>query len=228
MASASFILVSEGYHTVVYYAIDNEGNQESPHSLNVKIDKSAPAIAITGVANCGTYTLGATPTAGYSITDNISGVANQNATLTGGNANSVGPFTYTVNAIDNAGNNSSQSTSYAVVYLFNGFISPLSGTSVKAGNNISVKFQLKDALGNYISTANATLMLQEYAGSLPIGNPIPAASTSGGNAGSIFRYDSVDKQYVYNLGTKGLSPDTWQLVVMLDDGTKKTAFINLK
>lgn len=212
---------------VVYYAVDNAGNQELPHTLNVKIAKS-PTITITGVANNSTYILGTVPTAGYTVTNNISGVAKQSAILTGGNANGVGAYTYMVFITDKAGNNSSQSASYSVVYLFMGFISPLSDTSVKTGNNVSVKFQLKDALGNYISAANATLMLQEYAGSSPVGYPIPASSTSVGNAGNLFRYDTVDKQYIYNLNTKGLSTDTWQLRVILDDDTTKTTFINLK
>ena len=43
-SAASFTLNTEAKHTVVYYAVDNAGNQEASHSLNVNIDKTAPAV----------------------------------------------------------------------------------------------------------------------------------------------------------------------------------------
>jgi len=227
-ATASFTLTNEGYHTVVYYAVDKAGNREPPHTLNVKIDKTAPVITIAGIVDNAIYTLGATSVASFTVIDNLAGVAEQSANLTGGNANGVGSFTYSVYAADNAGNTSSQRMPYSVVYTFSGFISPLSGTSAEVGNNVAVKFQLEDALGNYISGATARLMLQEYAGSLPVEYPIPATSSSEANSGNLFRYVAKDKQYIFNLSTKGLSGDTWQLLVTLDDGTTKTTFINLK
>jgi hypothetical protein len=45
-----------------------------------------------------------------------------------------------------------------------------------------------------------------------------ATSTSAADTGTTFRYSSVDDQYVYNLGTKGLTEGTWQLGVDLHDG----------
>jgi hypothetical protein len=79
-----------------------------------------------------------------------------------------------------------------------------------------------------ISSANASLTLQAYVGSTPVGPEISGISASGGNIGNLFRYDSVDKQYIYNLSNIGLGQGRWQLRVNLDDGTTKTTFIDLK
>lgn len=43
-ASASFSISGEGTHTVVYYAKDNVGNEETHHSPTILIDKTPPAI----------------------------------------------------------------------------------------------------------------------------------------------------------------------------------------
>jgi hypothetical protein len=44
----------------------------------------------------------------------------------------------------------------------------------------------------------------------------------------LFRYDSTSNQYIFNLGTKSLSRGTWQIKVVLDDGTTKTVLISLR
>lgn len=46
--SAELSLVSNGTHTVNYYAVDNAGNVENPHVLTLMIDKSAPDISASG------------------------------------------------------------------------------------------------------------------------------------------------------------------------------------
>jgi len=226
--TATVTITTDGYHILTYYAVDNLGTQESAHTLNVNIDRSPPAISIAGVANGATYLLGAIPTPTFTTADALSGVASQNAALTGGNGNGVGSYTYTVTATDKAGNLSSQSVAFTVDYLFGGFVSPLSGTTAKSGNNVAVKFQLLDAAGRSITSATASLMLQLHIGSTPVGMPIPASSTSGGNSGNAFRYDLVDKQYIFNLNTRGLSVGAWQLMVTTDDGVTRTTYINLK
>jgi hypothetical protein len=226
--AATVTFTTDGYHVLTYYAVDTLGNQETSHTLNVNIDRCAPALSISGVANGASYLLGAMPTPAFTSADALSGVASQNAVLTGGDANGVGSYTYTVTATDKAGNRASQSASFTVDYLFGGFLSPLSGATVKSGNNIAVKFQLMDAAGRPVTTATASLMLQLYSGGTPVGMPVTAGSTSGGNSGNAFRYDAVDKQYIYNLNTRGLSIGAWQLMVITDDGLTRTTGINLK
>ena len=220
--AASMSITSGGSHTVVYYAVDSAGNEETPQTLKINIDMTPPAIRIAGVTNGAVFALGRTvPTMRYAVTDRFSGVASKDAALTGGNANNAGIFTYTVNAMDNAGNTATKTVTYSVHYLFRGLL-PASGKKFTAGSAVPVTFQLKDAKGNFISTASATLMLKS-----PSGAPVtPASSTNTGNA---FQYDSVTNRYIYNLNTVGLAAGRWQLQVMLDDGSRaKTTSIKLE
>ena len=46
--AANVSLESEGVIEVKYYAVDNAGNTETPHSATFKIDKTAPTIALEG------------------------------------------------------------------------------------------------------------------------------------------------------------------------------------
>jgi len=46
-ANASITFTSEGESTLTYFATDNAGNTESPHTLVVKLDKTAPVLACT-------------------------------------------------------------------------------------------------------------------------------------------------------------------------------------
>ena len=82
--------------------------------------------------------------------------------------------------------------------------------------------------GSYFSTANATIMLQKFSDSVPDGEPIDAIPTGGSDSGNTFRYDSSDNHYIFNLNTKDLEQGTWQIIVDLDDGSLKTAFISVK
>lgn len=191
------------------------------------VDYTPPVITIAGISNGMTYILGAVPVAGYTVTDDLSGVASQNETLTGGNLNGVGTFVYTVTATDNAGNTRTVVITFHVIYSFSGFLSPVSiDKPFKFGSTIPVKFQLADEKGSLVSTAVATISLQKFSGELPFGDPMDAISTSGADTGNRFRY--TDNQYIYNLNTNGLSTGKWLIKVTLDDGTEQTKFISFK
>jgi hypothetical protein len=80
------------------------------------IDKTPPAVAVTGVTNDATYILGSVPAAGCVTTDALFGVQTSAAlSVMGGNANGVGTFTasYT-GATDKAGNPGAASVTYQV------------------------------------------------------------------------------------------------------------------
>ncbi|MCM2357205.1 MAG: 6-bladed beta-propeller [Geobacteraceae bacterium] len=227
---ASVSLTTDGGFTVSYYAIDNADNRENPpNNVTVNIDKTPPTITITGVTTGAAYTLGAAPTAGYSVMDSLSGVATETANLTGGNVNGVGTYAYTVNATDRAGNTANATVVYNVVYGFGGFLPPVNlDKPFKLGSTIPVKFQLTGAKGSYISTASATIMVQQFSDDQPVGEPIGVTSTSAADMGNTFRYSTIDNLYLYNLSTDGLYEGIWQIRATLDDGTVKTAFIDLK
>jgi hypothetical protein len=76
--SAPFTISSEGNHSVSYWSVDNAGNQETAHSISVKIDLNAPSTTATiapaihnGWYASPTVTLSATDGAGSGV-DHIS------------------------------------------------------------------------------------------------------------------------------------------------------------
>lgn len=106
----------EGELTLTASCRDQVGN-EGTASYDVKVDKTAPVVTVTGVSNGATYPYGSVLTPGCNSQDALSGVATP-ATLsvTGGNPDGTGNFTATCSsATDNAGNSSSPvSASYTV------------------------------------------------------------------------------------------------------------------
>ena len=115
------------------------------------------------------------------------------------------------------------------IYNFSGFLHPLDYKKVfKRGSAVPVKFTLTDANGDYISTAQASIMLQKYFGDEPHGDIIEPTSKGRSNFKNTFRYDVLDDLYIYNLDTKGLSDGMWQIIVSLDDGTIQYATIFLR
>jgi hypothetical protein len=50
--TASVTISAEGTTTLTFFAIDNAGNQESPKTLTVKIDKTPPVISGLPAADC--------------------------------------------------------------------------------------------------------------------------------------------------------------------------------
>ena len=214
-------------------AVDNAGNN-SAASVTLNIDKTVPEITIASPLDS-EYTLNQSVTADWSAEDELSGIASSSGTAASGSAvvtSAVGVHDFTVSAADNAGNSSSQTVAYRIVYVSpdpDFFLPPVrSGRVFKLGSTVPVKFQLTDANGIYVSTAVATLALQQYSGEEPVGEPVDAASTSGADTGSLFRYESTDSQYIYNLSTESLSKGTWEIRVSLDDGTVKTVMVGFK
>ena len=98
--------------------VDVAGNTADPATVsNINIDKTAPVVAVTGVSNGASYTLGSVPAAACTTSDALSGVATQaTVSVTGGNPDGTGSFTATCGgATDIAGNSAAPvSVSYTV------------------------------------------------------------------------------------------------------------------
>jgi hypothetical protein len=124
----------------------------------IVIDTTAPRITITSPTSGSTYLEGQVVTANYGCTDlGGSGVATcvgTVATLSAINTSAVGSHSFSVSASDKAGNVSSTTVHYTVVFGFGGFLSPLP-KQVNAGSTIPVKFTLTNALGQAIPSATA-------------------------------------------------------------------------
>ncbi len=120
--ASSSISSGEGSLTVNATCKDLAGNSGSG-SLAVKVDKTAPTVAITSPA-VGSYSASGQLELDWSATDGLSGVAAVSAKLDGTNASKgqvvdlfflpLGQHTLLVNAMDNAGNQGSSSVTFTV------------------------------------------------------------------------------------------------------------------
>lgn len=214
-------------------AIDQAGNSASFNVTGINIDKTPPQVTVNAPADGSEYLLNENVPADWSAADALSGLALATGTVVGGQAidtSTVGTKTFTVVATDNAGNQITKTVTYHVGYAYSGILSPIKGdgSSVfKQGSTVPVKFQLKDANGSFVTGATVKLYVAKVDNGT-VGEELEAVSTSAATTGNLFRYESTDNQYIFNLSTKGLSTGTWQLRILLDDGTSKYAVIPLK
>lgn len=118
-------------------------------------DTIPPVITITGVSNGATYALGLAPTASYTVTDALSGVATSSASLTGGDGLGLGlgAFTYIVTASDNAGNTITASATYNVIATTNGLNSLIQ--QILASGQIDNTGMANSLLSKVVDAANA-------------------------------------------------------------------------
>jgi hypothetical protein len=134
---------------------------------------------------------------------------------------SIGPKTFTVEAIDRVGNTTFTSSSYTVVYDFGGFLQPVDDLPtlnlINAGRAVPVKFSLRGFQG-----------LDIFAEGYPKSQQISCDSTAPNDAleetitanTSGLLYDESTDQYNYVWKTeKAWVGSCRQLVIKLEDGT---------
>jgi len=200
-------------------------------------DLTPPTLTMPALAP--SYVYNASVTLTFGATDAESGIYSIEATLNGvplsdGQSvvlNHPGTNTFTLTATDKVGNVATQSATFAVLYAFGGFLPPVpnDGSGVFRLNSIiALRFQLTDANGASVSTADATLTVQKLSGGTLLGTPIDATAAGKVDAGSAFNYYAAANTYAYNLDTAPLSTGAWQLQVHLNDGSVHAVTIGLR
>lgn len=217
------LLSSEGAgQSVVGTAVDHAGNSASAVVGGINIDKTPPAVTVTGVSQGAFYYAGAVPTVGCGTSDTLSGVAvPATLSITGGNGN-VGTFTATcAGALDYAGNGSSASVTYSVIYNWNGFFQPVDNlptlNRVKAGSAIPVKFSLggNQGLAIFAPGYPKSQIIDCQTGTFV--SDIEETVTAGQ---SMLSYEPSKDMYVYAWKTdRSWGGTCRQLIVLLNDGT---------
>jgi hypothetical protein len=151
----------------------------------------------------------------------------------------IGVTIVTFRATDAANNESRGAARVRVVYAFGGFEAPLlknGSASIqqgRQGRTIPVKFRLTCTNGTSVATAVASIavykVLDVATGTVDTTDLTSDAGSSSHEGGNRFRYDTTSQQYVYNLSTQGwAAPATYQVVVILDDGTTQSAMFSLR
>jgi len=206
------------------------GVQSGPY----KVDKTPPVVTITVPTEGAEYLLNQNVSANWSATDAPSGIDSAVGTVPSGSAidtSSVGPKTFTVTATDKAGKTTVKTVNYCVRYNFIGFLPPVDNPQVvnvgKAGRTFPIKWQLKDANGNFISSLSAVLYNPLRYGLTTGGSTIWEDLLPGDTSGaSGLRYDSASNQYIFTWQTSNtFVGKSYELLLELTDGTvHKTLF----
>jgi hypothetical protein len=192
-----------------------------------KIDKTAPTVTVTGVANNGTYNLGSVPAAGCDTQDQagLSGVAQEaTVSVTGGTTNGVGTFTATCSGgKDVAGNTNSASVQYKVLYVRDGgILQPINydNTSVfSRGKAVPVKFKLAGDAPLGFNVSGWTLQKVSVS-CTNFDSEDQVVEQIAENPSQSFRYDSSADQYIINADFKSAAVGScWKARVTLNDAT---------
>ncbi|HET8628248.1 MAG TPA: MBG domain-containing protein [Thermomicrobiales bacterium] len=164
------------------------------------------AAALTAAPSCTTTATSSSPAGSYPIT--CSGAADPNYT-----------FTY-------------KSGTLQIAYQWNGLAAPLGGTGTpvfKAGSTIPIKFQLTDASGAIVQGSTAPTFAASAPTACGSGAVDATGTTTTGDTGNAFRWDSTNQQYIYNYHSdSSLSGMCQSLTVTLDDGTTHTVTVAFK
>ena len=202
-------------------------------------DITPPAITITTPANGATYLLGQLVNADYACQDEDggSGLASCTGTVPKGSqidTSSLGTKTFTVDALDNAGNPASLTHHYTVIYNFSGFFNPVDNPGpgpklvfnlIKAGRGVAVKFSLSGNQGlNIFATGYPKSQQVDCYTTASLDN-IEETITVGASSLS---YDPAADQYSYNWKTNSAWTLCRQLIVRLIDGTEHVAYFQFK
>ncbi len=188
-------------------------------------DETGPSITLQTPADGATYKLGQRVVANYTCADD-SGVdlcAGPVASGSRVNTSAIGPRTFTVNARDGAGNTSTASADYRVVWPLTGLLAPVDGppvvNTVKRGSVVPVVFSLGGYRGQAVFAAGS-----------------PSSARVGCNAGtrpdalertlkpSAPRLSYADGKYTFAWKTDSAWRGTCRrLVVRFADGQERTA-----
>jgi hypothetical protein len=196
---------------------------------------SPPTITLTTPPEGAVYLLNQAVAADYACQDESgAGLASCVGDVADGapvDTSTVGANTFTVTAADTAGNVSSVTHSYGVVYDFSGFLEPVKNPNTvntgKAGRTYPVKWQLRDASGAFVTdlSAVADLVAKPTSCIQFSDDPTDALETSSTGATSL-RYDTSSDQYVYNWATPG-TPGCYTLFLKLAGGQAFPAYFRL-
>jgi hypothetical protein len=225
---------------------DKAGNSDSTSFGPIKIDKTLPTLNISGAADGTTFNLcGAAPARpSFSPSDALSGLdgSQGDSWTVPSSASGVGTYTYNAHAKDMAGNSSSETRTYKLLYgtAIGNFLQPINmdGSSrFKLGSTVPVKFQALCG-GTPVSNVVARLNVKQSDGS-PDPGVDEAISTAAATTGNLFRWTgSPDNQYIFNLSTKlgysnpsggtvNFSQGSWTFSILLDDGTFRSVNVQL-
>jgi hypothetical protein len=205
---------------------DGNGGTASANVAVRVVDTAAPSL----ILSTDTMTL-VLPTASASgMAASVNGIATASDTCDAAPVvSSLAPVQFAVGithvpltATDASGNSTTRDLIVHVAYNFNGSTIPQN-----IGGSAPIRFALTAADGSRIdnATANIEVFVLHSGGVL---QPVSVLSSGGANSGTLFRFDPVNQQYIYNLSTKNYPPGAYVLRVRINDQTSYDTPISIR
>jgi uncharacterized delta-60 repeat protein len=229
-----FPITGDGIHTVSYTTSTGDDGV-----LYVPVDATAPSASITSPTAGATFVQGQAVAAAYACVDKGSGVASCTGTVANGaniDTASPGTKTFTVNSSDLAGTAAAPVTvQYTVAapvrYAFEGWFSPVDNPPVlnktNAGQNIPVKWRLRDQQGQVVTSTASVRAIRAVKIACVAGAPVDAIEELVSLNLGVVTYDAANQRFQYNWKTdKTWANSCRRLEVEFDDGQVKTALFS--
>ena len=214
----------------------NYNNLDDASAGDFTIEKTDPVCSVSGY----TVIYDGFPHTATGSCLGISGETLAGLDLSGTTHNAISVYNDSWTFIDGIRNHNNESGPVVdwIVYGFDGFLQPINDTAhqiglalsvFKGGSTVPVKFQIKDANGNPIEAATLPIWVIPQMGSPMSSSVVESFYSEPATTGSLFKWDPVAQQYIYNWSTKGLQTGRWwRIYVVLDDGSVKSVTIGLK
>lgn len=216
-AETTVPVADEGLSFVEARAIDINGNVSASQFQPVQLDATDPTIDLEFPVEDGAEIVLGTQglTVGYTCDDARSGIVSCAGTQDSGeelDTSTVGSHTFTVEAVDAAGNTTQASIDYRIVYAMSAAdrVDVTEPIEIRSTAVLPVKVSLTDANGIPVTGLTPALYLETHTG---LRTP----------AGEL-RYDPVENRYTAQISLRqlGIPAGQYELYAMLDDGTERT------
>jgi hypothetical protein len=197
-------------------------------TIKYLVDTTPPVVTITSPVAGATYLLGQTVTPAWTAVDPDGGPVTTDAPKTV-DTTTMGAHTFTVSAVDGAGNRTTESVEYSVAFASGGIGQPVNGDGssiFKAGSTIPLKFSVTGQDGRPATGLAPRLSLTRLSGSV-LGTELETQTPAQAMSGGTFR-ETVPGGYVYNLSTKGMAKGTYRADIDLGGGARLTVRFSLR
>jgi hypothetical protein len=233
---------SQGSYTANGSCQDNAGNTSTPYAFAVNIDTTVPGVMIAS-PSAQNYLLNQTITPSFTCPDNL--VGGDNVTCTAAPSASpfaatpVGPGTFTVNAVDQAGNTANGNVNYLVVYNFTGFQAPLQAATASTaavqsdsgsftiGTTVPVAWQLQDANNTYITDITTLTSIVAYSNATCTGPASGAGTTLYNSSTNTSWLNIANNTFTFSWNTTGMTVGCYNLVVTTYDTLQWSTLVHL-
>jgi hypothetical protein len=224
------VSLSVGTHVIDLTVDDGFFTASDRLGISVIADTAAPVFGLTptpsAFATSATGAVVSYPTP--SASDDCDVTLDVSCSPVSGSQFPLGATTVTCSTRDDAGNEATTTFVGKVIVSASSLLSPINadGSSVfKKNSTIPLKFVLTGPSAG-IADLTARVLIAKVSNQV-IGDDVEVVSTSTASTGNLFRYDALSGQYLFNLGTKGLSVGTYQIRIDLGDGVSRTVLVSI-